>query len=324
MDDSDSWRGRSEEEAELQAGARRQLRFKLGAAGLLDPKLIRTSETDALEKQIRQEVKTALDASLRSLAEEGRQELFPQSSDEYLIKPDLSFAETMAYTWLLQLKEDAAVPNASSQLVEDWKAVKDWLEIEDSIKQIQFERFASGWVSYVRYEDAPTEKLREAWAAIRADMDGPTVALHPKLKGVYERLIASDEELEHETRATQPSDQETKNLLESERLKFEKLFNEAARISKRENKQPGVAEHSLVAAVAVGILAYPIFLGAHGRSLEQVAVFVGILAVVLFFFGPKPGEVQGNPSRPLTAIFSLILAAGLSAFGYGIGYFFLG
>ena len=48
----------------------------------------------------------------------------------------------------------------------------------------------------------------------------------------------------------------------------------------------------------------------------QVAIFVLVLAFMLFVFGPKSQEVQHNPSKPLLALFSLVLSAGLAGVGY--------
>ncbi|MBU1252801.1 MAG: hypothetical protein KKE69_00205 [Alphaproteobacteria bacterium] len=73
-------------------------------------------------------------------------------------------------------------------------------------------------------------------------------------------------------------------------------------------------------AFTLALMAYPIWLGANARSFGQVAIFVLIFALMLFFFGPKAHEVQDNPSKPTMALFSLVLAAGLAAIGYGIGY----
>lgn len=68
----------------------------------------------------------------------------------------------------------------------------------------------------------------------------------------------------------------------------------------------------------------PFWMGAHHRSLPQVAVYVIAFGVFLYFFGPKPSEVQGNPNKPLMALFSLAAAAGISSIGYAVGSFILG
>lgn len=74
----------------------------------------------------------------------------------------------------------------------------------------------------------------------------------------------------------------------------------------------------------LALLVYPAWLGAHHRPPGQVAIFVLVLAVMLFAFGPKSQEVQHNPSKLLMALFSLVLSAGLSGVGYGIGYMVFG
>jgi hypothetical protein len=72
------------------------------------------------------------------------------------------------------------------------------------------------------------------------------------------------------------------------------------------------------------LLIYPAWLGAHHSGFGQVSIFAVIFAVVLFFVGPKSHEVQHNPSKPLMFAFALVLAAGLTGVGYGLGYFLFG
>jgi hypothetical protein len=74
----------------------------------------------------------------------------------------------------------------------------------------------------------------------------------------------------------------------------------------------------------LALLAYPAWLGANHRGFGQVAIFVVVFAVALFFFGPKSHQVQDNPSKPLMSLFSLVLAAGLTGVGYGLGYLIFG
>lgn len=74
----------------------------------------------------------------------------------------------------------------------------------------------------------------------------------------------------------------------------------------------------------LALMAYPAWLGANHRSIGQVAIFVAVFAVALFFFGPKSQEVQGTPSKPVMALFSLVLASGLTGLGYGLGYWVFG
>ena len=74
----------------------------------------------------------------------------------------------------------------------------------------------------------------------------------------------------------------------------------------------------------VAMLVYPAWLGANQRDFSHVAIFALILSVALFFFGPKQKDVAGDPNKAMMALFSLILAVGLTGVGYGIGYFVFG
>lgn len=74
----------------------------------------------------------------------------------------------------------------------------------------------------------------------------------------------------------------------------------------------------------LALLVYLAWLGAHHQSPGQVAIFVLVLAAMLFIFGPKSQEMQHNPSRPLMALFLVVLSAGLAGVGYGVGYMIFG
>jgi hypothetical protein len=75
---------------------------------------------------------------------------------------------------------------------------------------------------------------------------------------------------------------------------------------------------------ALALMAYPVWLGAHHRSLGLVAVFVLIFAATLFISGPKSQDVQDNPSKPTMALFALVLSAGLTGVGYFLGHLIFG
>lgn len=76
------------------------------------------------------------------------------------------------------------------------------------------------------------------------------------------------------------------------------------------------------ALITLAMLAYPIYLGYSGADLARPTIYAAVLAVVLFFKGPRAAEVQGNPSKPMMFLMGAVLASGMTAIGYGIGYAF--
>jgi hypothetical protein len=90
------------------------------------------------------------------------------------------------------------------QLRTDTAAICTWLGAEDgtSLTTEQHEQFARGVEAYLMEGRAPSEALRGAFQRFKAwligiyrTMAGLRVSLDPDIRGVFDRLIASDEEI---------------------------------------------------------------------------------------------------------------------------------
>jgi hypothetical protein len=108
------------------------------------------------------------------------------------------------HSWLDEMTRDAERPDAPQQVRDDMQAVLKWLGVDsaDKIGTAEHETFARGAEAYLMNGDAPSLALRgafqrfKAWltriykslSALRAPMD-------PAIKGVFDRLVASDDEI---------------------------------------------------------------------------------------------------------------------------------
>jgi hypothetical protein len=70
----------------------------------------------------------------------------------------------------------------------------------------------------------------------------------------------------------------------------------------------------------LALIAYPVWMGSQQLRFSEVAVFAIVFAIVLFLFGPKSHEVQDQPSVVTMVFFALVLSAGLTGVGYGLGF----
>lgn len=117
---------------------------------------------------------------------------------------DLStFIHELGHSWLEELKQDAERPDAPEQLKADWEAIKTWAGIEgDTIPVEAHELFARASESYVMEGNAPSAELQtvfqrfKAWLSrIYRELSGLNVKLTPEVRGVFDRMLATDDEI---------------------------------------------------------------------------------------------------------------------------------
>lgn len=116
---------------------------------------------------------------------------------------DLStFVHELSHSWLEELKADAARSDAPDQLKQDWETVKAWLKSDGALTVEQHEQFARGGERYLMEGKAPSAELQgvfnrlQAWLKrIYQTLSGLNVSLNDDVRGVFDRLIASEEEI---------------------------------------------------------------------------------------------------------------------------------
>ena len=126
-----------------------------------------------------------------------------------LEKANLStFLHETGHAWLEELRADAALEGASEQLRDDWKTVSEYLGIADlapraAIPTESHETFARSVEAYLMEGKAPSAELASTFTRFKAwlvqvyrEISRLGVKLTPEVRGVLDRLVATDEEIE--------------------------------------------------------------------------------------------------------------------------------
>ncbi len=118
-------------------------------------------------------------------------------------KRDLStFLHESGHQFLDEMTRDAVHPDATDQLRDDMASVLKWLGVDhtDQIGTDQHEQFARGFEAYLMEGKAPSAALEttfarfKAWlTAIYRNLAGLRVELSPEIRGVMDRLLATDD-----------------------------------------------------------------------------------------------------------------------------------
>jgi hypothetical protein len=116
-----------------------------------------------------------------------------------------TFPHELAHYWLKNFHEFVQTGQAQENHMADWKILSDWLKIEEGQKDLttdQQERFAKGFEAYLREGKAPSEDLRGVFAKFRRWLtrlyrDPATlgIELNPNVRGVMDRMLASEGEI---------------------------------------------------------------------------------------------------------------------------------
>ena len=117
---------------------------------------------------------------------------------------DLStFIHESGHSWLEELKQDAARPDAPEQLKEDWATIQKWLGADgNEITREQHEQFARGAEAVLMEGNAPSAELTPVFARFKlwltqiyCSMKGLNINLTDGVRGVMDRLLATDDEI---------------------------------------------------------------------------------------------------------------------------------
>ena len=115
-----------------------------------------------------------------------------------------TFLHETGHFFLEVLGDLAADPNASPDIVRDYDALLSWFGVEsrDQIGTDQHEQFARGFEQYLGEGKAPTADLAPAFARFKAwvkaiyrSLRNLNVELTDDVRGVFDRLLATDEEI---------------------------------------------------------------------------------------------------------------------------------
>lgn len=124
-----------------------------------------------------------------------------------LEKADLStFIHESGHAWLEELREDAQAEGAPEQVRKDWETVAAWAGIAPDVSTIDVEaheKFARAVEAYLMEGRAPSAELQPAFQRFKAwllriyrSVRNLNVQLNNDVRGVLDRLLATDEEIQ--------------------------------------------------------------------------------------------------------------------------------
>ncbi|MDQ7835462.1 MAG: hypothetical protein RDU24_08780 [Humidesulfovibrio sp.] len=108
------------------------------------------------------------------------------------------------HLYLTELERLVGLGHATAQQEADLATIRAWLrEKDERISEEGQERFANGFLTYLREGKAPTEAMYEVFAkfkrwllALYKAARGAGVKINPEIRGVYDRMLATQEELD--------------------------------------------------------------------------------------------------------------------------------
>jgi len=136
---------------------------------------------------------------------------------EFLKNADATtFLHETAHFFLEVYGDQASKPEAPAAVREDYAKILKYLGVQsrDQIGVDQHEKFAESWEKYLMEGNVPVSELREVFNTIKAWFIGvyksiaaayPGVKLSADIRGVFDRMLATEEEIEralHEIQAT--------------------------------------------------------------------------------------------------------------------------
>lgn len=116
-----------------------------------------------------------------------------------------SFMHEMGHYWLKNYSDFAKSGKATEKNLADWDILRKWLDVKDDqvdFTREQHEKFAKGFERYLYEGKAPSSSLRPAFNKFRKwlsniyrDPSALGVDLTPEVRGVMDRILASEEEI---------------------------------------------------------------------------------------------------------------------------------
>ena len=119
-------------------------------------------------------------------------------------RADLStFLHESGHLYLEVLKDLASAPGAKQALKDDYATILTWLGSTGEITVAQHEQFARGFERYLMEGKAPSSELRRAFTRFKVwlthiyrQVTALKVELTPEVRGVFDRLLATEAEID--------------------------------------------------------------------------------------------------------------------------------
>lgn len=116
-----------------------------------------------------------------------------------------TYIHESSHIWLKDMWDFVNSGQANEAYLKDWDVVKKWLDIKESQEKLtreQHEKFARGFEAYLMEGKAPSEGLRSVFNNLRnwltqiyKDIRGLNVYITDDVRGVMDRMLATDEEI---------------------------------------------------------------------------------------------------------------------------------
>lgn len=117
-----------------------------------------------------------------------------------------TFLHEIGHFYLEVIQDLVSQPNADATLVADMQAIRDWMGLKEgeAITEKHHEKFARAFELYLQEGKAPSKALRKAFYQFRRwlidiykEVKGyfTGIELTPQIKGVLDRMLASEEEI---------------------------------------------------------------------------------------------------------------------------------
>jgi hypothetical protein len=122
-----------------------------------------------------------------------------------------TFVHESGHVFLELMGDLAERPDAPERLKEDWKAALDWLGVQrrQDIGTPQHEKWARTFEDYLKNDTAPSGTLVRTFQRFRlwlssiygAAKQVPGSDIDPEISGIFDRMLATDREIENQSRA---------------------------------------------------------------------------------------------------------------------------
>lgn len=181
-----------------------------GGATLERPTLTRPSEGAGAEESLRQRLDTFNQAAPEdsATAPRGQIEIGPDRSMRISLfegADKSTFLHESGHFFLEVFRDIAGTEGAPQQVRDDFAGLLDWLGVEsaDQIGTAQHEQFARGFEAYLGEGKAPTPELQSVFSQFKRWLLGIyrtlrnlDVDLTDEVRGVFDRMLASEQEIE--------------------------------------------------------------------------------------------------------------------------------
>lgn len=131
-------------------------------------------------------------------------------TDDYLIKlfgkaNKSTLLHETAHIFLREIRDLVVSGSASQEMIRDWSQIQQWLGVDFSqgLTIPQEEQFARGFEAYLMEGKAPSRELEGSFARYRRwlveiyrSVKGLNVQLTDEIRGVFDRMLATDEQID--------------------------------------------------------------------------------------------------------------------------------